>query len=164
MPVTHNVMRLLARYSEGWRLAVEYGPTSGVVFEYAYQNRPQGNGALGRWIDRTFLRLSTWDSIRQRVQATKSVVADLVARRRAAGQSTLILDVASGTARYLRELYLRYGDWLLALAAYNAGEKKVSAAIERAGTRDFWQLAQRGWLPLETRRYVSAVMGWTGQN
>ena len=66
-------------------------------------------------------------------------------------------------ARYLRELYLRYGDWLLALAAYNAGEKKVNAAIERAGTRDFWQLAQRGWLPLETRRYVPAVLGWTGQ-
>lgn len=65
-------------------------------------------------------------------------------------------------ARYLRELFLRYGDWLLALAAYNAGEKKVSAAIERAGTRDFWELAQRGWLPEETRRYVPAVLGVTG--
>ena len=65
-------------------------------------------------------------------------------------------------ARYLRELYLRYGDWLLALAAYNAGEKRVSAAIERTGTRDFWELAQRGGLPEETRRYVPAVMGMTG--
>ncbi len=61
-------------------------------------------------------------------------------------------------ARYLRELYLEFGDWLLALAAYNAGEARVAAAIERAGTRDFWRLAAVGLLPEETRRYVPAVL------
>ncbi len=62
-------------------------------------------------------------------------------------------------ARYLRELYAHFGDWLLALAAYNAGEQRVADAIERGGTRDFWQLAQRRLLPEETRRYVPAVLG-----
>jgi len=61
-------------------------------------------------------------------------------------------------ARYLRELYALFGDWLLALAAYNAGEQRVTNAIERGGTRDFWQLAQRRLLPDETRRYVPAVL------
>ncbi len=61
-------------------------------------------------------------------------------------------------ARYLRELYAQFGDWLLALAAYNAGEQRVTNAIERGGTRDFWQLAQRRLLPEETRRYVPAVL------
>ena len=61
-------------------------------------------------------------------------------------------------ARYLRELYAQFGDWLLALAAYNAGEQRVSTAIARGGTRDFWQLAQRRLLPEETRRYVPAVL------
>ncbi len=62
-------------------------------------------------------------------------------------------------ARYLRELYAQFGDWMLALAAYNAGEQRVAHAIERGGTRDFWQLSQRLLLPEETRRYVPAVLG-----
>ncbi|MBI1739076.1 MAG: lytic transglycosylase domain-containing protein [Acidobacteria bacterium] len=61
-------------------------------------------------------------------------------------------------ARYLRELYVQFGDWLLALAAYNAGEQRVARAVERGGTRDFWQLAARRLLPTETQRYVPAVL------
>jgi hypothetical protein len=61
-------------------------------------------------------------------------------------------------ARYLRELHVQFGDWLLALAAYNAGEQRIAKAVERGGTRDFWQLAQQRLLPEETRRYVPAVL------
>lgn len=69
-------------------------------------------------------------------------------------------------ARYLRELYLHFGDWLLALAAYNAGEGRVESAIARAATRNpstslrasFWHLAALGLLPEETRRFVPAVL------
>jgi SAM-dependent methyltransferase len=104
MPVSDNLIRLLGRYSEGLRLAVEHGPTSGVLFEYACSNRPQGSGTIGRLIDRTFLHLSAWDSIRQRIQTSKDLVAEIVGRRRASGLPTVILDVASGTGRYLREI------------------------------------------------------------
>lgn len=61
-------------------------------------------------------------------------------------------------ARYLRKLYVQFGDWRLALAAFNAGEAAVAAAIRRAGTTDFRQLAERRMLPEETRRYVPAVL------
>jgi soluble lytic murein transglycosylase-like protein len=61
-------------------------------------------------------------------------------------------------AQYLRELHEWFGDWLLALAAYNAGEARVLAAIKLARTRDFWQLSAQGLLPKETRRYVPAVL------
>ncbi|HKC85565.1 MAG TPA: transglycosylase SLT domain-containing protein [Blastocatellia bacterium] len=61
-------------------------------------------------------------------------------------------------ARYLRDLYRQFGDWKLALAAYNWGENRVRRIIERTGVRDFDQLARRGLLPLETRKYVPAVL------
>lgn len=61
-------------------------------------------------------------------------------------------------ARYLKFLYARFGDWPLTLAAYNAGERRVQSAIERAGDRNFWRLAAAGMLPRETQAYVPAVL------
>lgn len=61
-------------------------------------------------------------------------------------------------AKYLKLLYARFGDWPLALAAYNAGERRVQLAIERAGTANFWQLREAGVLPRETQAYVPAVL------
>ena len=61
-------------------------------------------------------------------------------------------------ARYLHDLYTQFGDWPLALAAYNAGEDAVGRAIDRASRRDFTSIARAGLLPLETRNYVPAVL------
>lgn len=61
-------------------------------------------------------------------------------------------------ARYLRDLHALFGDWLLAIAAYNCGENRVAKVIHRTGIRDFWALAERGLLPQETVNYVPSVM------
>lgn len=61
-------------------------------------------------------------------------------------------------ARYLHHLYARFGNWPLALAAYNAGEETVDAAITRSGASDFWNPDIRRRMPLETREYVPAVL------
>lgn len=61
-------------------------------------------------------------------------------------------------ARYLRDLHALFGDWQLALAAYNAGERRVAQAIQRAGVRDFQTLAAKGLLPAETINYVPSVL------
>lgn len=61
-------------------------------------------------------------------------------------------------AQYLHDLYARFGDWKLALAAYNTGEINLQSAIQRAGSQDFDQLANLRILPLETRNYVPRVL------
>jgi len=59
-------------------------------------------------------------------------------------------------ARYLRDLYQRFGEWPLAFAAYNAGEQAVARAVARTGGSHFPQISRV--LPEETRHYVPAVM------
>ena len=61
-------------------------------------------------------------------------------------------------ARYLRDLHALFGDWPLALAAYNWGEGRVARVIHRTGIRDFWTMADRGLLPQETANYVPSVL------
>ncbi|MDE6266697.1 MAG: transglycosylase SLT domain-containing protein [Muribaculaceae bacterium] len=61
-------------------------------------------------------------------------------------------------AKYLKELYRTYGDWSLAIAAYNCGPGNVNKAIRRAGggKRDFWEIYP--FLPAETRGYVPSFI------
>ncbi len=60
-------------------------------------------------------------------------------------------------ARYLQLAYNSFGDWLLAIAAYNCGEGNVRKAIRRSGgQRNFWAI--RNYLPRETRGYVPAFI------
>ncbi|MBS3779345.1 MAG: LysM peptidoglycan-binding domain-containing protein [Desulfovermiculus sp.] len=57
-------------------------------------------------------------------------------------------------AEYLQQLYERFGDWYLVLAAYNAGGGNVSRAMRRSGSKDYFNLASSRQLPNETCRYV----------
>ena len=60
-------------------------------------------------------------------------------------------------ARYLKELYNRYNDWTLAIAAYNCGPSNIAKAIKRAGgVKDYWAIYP--YLPRETRGYVPAFI------
>jgi membrane-bound lytic murein transglycosylase D len=61
-------------------------------------------------------------------------------------------------ARYLRFLYNQFGDWMLAMAAYNCGEGNVARALARSRYKDFWSLHRQGLLPKETRNYVPIIL------
>ncbi len=64
-------------------------------------------------------------------------------------------------ARDLRDLYEQFGDWYLAMAAYNSGAGTVQHAIERTGYADFWELYRRNALPKETKNYVPIILALT---
>ncbi len=57
-------------------------------------------------------------------------------------------------AQYFRDLYEMFGDWYLALAAYNTGEGRIIRALQRTGARDYWELSSLGVLHPETKNYV----------
>jgi membrane-bound lytic murein transglycosylase D len=61
-------------------------------------------------------------------------------------------------ARYIKELHDQFGDWYLAMAAYDWGAGKVQRAVQRTGYADFWQLYQRNVLPAETKNYVPIIL------
>ena len=64
-------------------------------------------------------------------------------------------------ARHLKDLYNQFGDWYLAMAAYNSGPGTVQAAVKRTGYADFWELYRRNVLPRETRNYVPIIVAVT---
>lgn len=61
-------------------------------------------------------------------------------------------------AHHLRDLYNQFGDWYLAMAAYNSGPGTVQSAVKRTGYADFWELYRRNVLPKETRNYVPIIV------
>ena len=64
-------------------------------------------------------------------------------------------------ARHLKDLYQQFGDWYLAMAAYNSGPGTVQSAVKRTGYADFWELYRRNVLPKETRNYVPIIVAVT---
>jgi membrane-bound lytic murein transglycosylase D len=64
-------------------------------------------------------------------------------------------------ANHLKDLYNEFGDWYLAMAAYNSGPGTVQSAVKRTGYADFWELYRRNVLPKETRNYVPIIVAVT---
>ncbi len=108
------------------------------VIESAYRiNAVSRAGAVGLWqfmrnsISPYGLQITDWHD--ERMDFWKSTEASL---------------------KKLKYNYDYYGDWLLALGAYNCGLTRMNKAIKSAGKRDFWALAEGGFLPRETALYV----------
>lgn len=66
---------------------------------------------------------------------------------------------AEAAARLLKDLYVRFGSWPLAFAAYNAGYGAILRSIARFNTNDFWELSRHeAGLPWETTLYVPKIL------
>lgn len=131
------------RYEQAMRAIMrEYGLPQDLVYlsliESGYDPNAYSRAhAVGLWQflsstgRRYGLRIDEWvDQRRDPIQATRAAAA------------------------YLEDLYEEFGCWYLAAAAYNSGASRVRRAIRRTGSRDFWTLARRRYLPRETRDYV----------
>jgi membrane-bound lytic murein transglycosylase D len=61
-------------------------------------------------------------------------------------------------ALYLKDLFNQFGNWYLAAAGYNAGEKRIEKAVEKHETTDFWEITKYNTLPRETRDYIPKLL------
>ena len=89
-----------------------------------------------------------WQFIKSTAKTYGLRVDTWIDERRDPVKSTL------AAAQYLRDLYHLFGSWPLAMAAYNAGENKVSRALARTRGEDFWHLTDTKLLKRETKEYV----------
>jgi membrane-bound lytic murein transglycosylase D len=64
-------------------------------------------------------------------------------------------------ARHLKDLYEEFGDWYLAMAAYNAGPGRITRAMGKTGADNFWTLAEKRALPKETINYIPNILALT---
>ncbi len=92
--------------------------------------------------------MGLWQFMRNSVGGYGMRIDDWVDERRDFMKST------DGALRKLRDNYDRFGDWNLALAAYNCGAGAMDRAIKAGGSRDYWELRAAGKLPKETASYV----------
>lgn len=168
LPVTPEVQRELRRFTEKDRAFIETSVRSrekyyddiravfrkeGVPEELVnvaaiesrfIPNALSPRGALGMW---------------QFIRSTAQVYGLKTGRR---GDERLDpVRSATAAARHLKDLYRSFGDWFLALAAYNAGLGSVTRALSRSDVADFWSLARAGKLRRETADYVPRFIAVT---
>lgn len=97
------IKNLLKTSKLGYGVVVS-GAESGVNFEHMYDNKPEGSFIVGKYIDRVLLNLPAVHATRGRKDDIKRVLWNEIHKNRALGRKTKVLDLASGGARYLREL------------------------------------------------------------
>jgi alpha-beta hydrolase superfamily lysophospholipase/SAM-dependent methyltransferase len=91
-------LRTVGRISQGMRLGLRTGFSSGSSLDYVYQNQPRGFTPLGRWLDANYLQAIGWVRVRQRRAHLMQLLSDLLR------DGITVLDVAGGPARYLIDL------------------------------------------------------------
>ena len=65
---------------------------------------------------------------------------------------------AQAASQYLYQLYKEFGDWLLAMSAYNMGEGRLRKLIKKHQTKNFWLLYKKSDFPQETALYVPKIL------
>lgn len=136
-PVARSAFRSLAHLSDGIRVGVEFGFSSGEMLDYVYQNRAGGLGMLGRAIDRRYLESPGWRGIRERRANLIRTLGALVLARRAQGLSTHVLDIAAGPGRYLLDLAQELGPCAtLSIECRDADADAIQLGRSLAAERD----------------------------
>jgi SAM-dependent methyltransferase len=103
-------IKTVGRLSTGVNLSFKFGFTSGYMLDYIYENKPHGKFFIGKILDKAFLNNIGWQVIRQRKDNLKKYLKEAIGENRKNGVKTIILDVASGPAKYILEVLVEAGE------------------------------------------------------
>jgi len=112
--------------SHGIRLGHESGFDSGSTLDYVYCNRPQSRSFVGRTIDRAYLNVIGWRSIRQRKSHVERLLLMAIATLRGIGRPIHILDVAAGHGRYVLDALAGVSPAPESIRLYDSSEVNVA--------------------------------------
>ena len=94
-------MKTLGRQSKGVKLGYDTGFDSGSTLDYVYCNCPQGNGFIGKLIDRYYLNSLGWRGIRARKLHIQYMIVQAIAKLRDNKLPIRVVDIAAGHGRYV---------------------------------------------------------------
>lgn len=103
-------MKTVGRLSKGMRLGYETGFDSGSSLDYVYRNHPEGNGILGRMIDRHYLNSIGWKGIRVRKVNIQQAIEQAVTRLKESDMPVRVVDIAAGHGRYVLDALEKHQD------------------------------------------------------
>jgi membrane-bound lytic murein transglycosylase D len=131
------------------RIFIEYGLPPDLVYLALIES------GFNPWAKSPAEAVGPWQFVEGTARRYGLKINDFVDERRDPEKST------RAAARYLRHLYRQFGCWYLAVASYNAGEKRIEKTVSRIGSRDFWLMARENLLPRETCDYVPQFIAAT---
>jgi SAM-dependent methyltransferase len=99
----------LGQTSDGIKLVTNKGLTSGVNLDYIYRNQPRGRFIIGRWIDKIYLSHPAWEDVRIRKNNLEAFLVDAITVQRSLNRKPVIVDIASGAARYILDVKSKPG-------------------------------------------------------
>ncbi|SFC37584.1 bifunctional alpha/beta hydrolase/class I SAM-dependent methyltransferase [Pragia fontium] len=98
--LTHG-MATLGKASKGVSVGFETGFDSGSTLDYVYRNRPEGNNAFGRFVDKQYLNSIGWRGIRQRKVNIETLIRQAIQELKDRDMPVRIVDIAAGHGRYV---------------------------------------------------------------
>lgn len=126
------LIKTIGRLSTGINLSFKYGFISGYMLDYIYANEPHGKFIIGKIIDKAFLNNTGWQAIRQRKDNLKKFLREIIIENRGRGVKTVILDIASGPAKYILEVLLETGEQDVYVVCQDTDQRWLDYGSEQA--------------------------------
>ncbi len=142
--------RWLARSSRYLPMIKEEFTKAGLPLDLAYL--PMIESGFNTTVSSRASAVGTWQFMQATGKSYGLAVNKYVDERRDPVKST------KAAAAYLSKLYKQFDSWHLAVAAYNAGEGRISRAMKQSDSDDFWEIAQSQYIHSETKLYVPQLI------
>ncbi len=120
-------LKVAGQLSRGIEIGWRSGFDSGLSLDYVYNNEPDGRGALGRLIDKSYLDSIGWRGIRQRKANLEHVLSNLIVQLHGENRPVQILDIAAGAGRYVIETISAFRELPIVAILCDSMEENVDA-------------------------------------